>query len=51
MSSKNRKNRAAEVGFVLGAVFVIMGFVYSNPGIWILGFIFLAIGLFVKKKG
>jgi hypothetical protein len=37
---------------VLGVVFVIIGFAYSNSGIWMIGFIFLAIGAFelVRKK-
>ena len=51
MESPDRKhNRAAEVGVVLGVVFVIMGFAYSVSAIWMLGFIFLAIGVYSKKK-
>jgi hypothetical protein len=39
------QKRAAEIGIVLGLVFVIIGFAYGNSGVWILGFIFLALGV------
>ncbi len=42
--SISKQKRAAEVGIVLGVVFVIMGFAYSNSGIWMLGFVFLCLG-------
>jgi hypothetical protein len=45
-----KKNKAAQVGLVLGVVFVIMGFAYGNSGVWMLGFIFLAIGIFARAK-
>jgi len=38
----------SSVGIVLGAVFVIMGFARSNAGIWILGGILLAFGLWLR---
>ena len=38
------QERAAEIGVVLGVVFVVVGFAYGNSGVWILGLIFLAIG-------
>jgi hypothetical protein len=47
---KNGKNRAAEIGLVLGVVYVIMGFAYGNSGVWILGLIFLSIGFLAKNK-
>jgi len=50
-SSSSVQNRAAEVGMILGVVFVVMGFAYSNPGVWILGFVFLAIGGVARAKG
>ena len=49
LSPKNQK-RTAEVGLVLGAVFVIMGVAYSNPSVWMLGFIFLAIGGYTRSR-
>ncbi|NOY77010.1 MAG: hypothetical protein GXO76_03980 [Calditrichaeota bacterium] len=46
------KDKAGQIGAVLGVVFIIMGFSYSNRGVWMLGFIFLAIGIYeVWKKG
>jgi hypothetical protein len=52
MSEGNEKQRrAAEVGLVLGTVFVIMGFAYGNAGIWMPGVIVLAIGLYARFKG
>ncbi len=47
------KDKATHVGFVLGTVFVIMGFAYGNSGVWMLGFIFLGLGfaLRVNKPG
>ncbi len=44
------KESAPRIGLVLGTVFVIMGFASSNSGIWMLGFIFLALGLFELKR-
>ena len=41
-SAGNKKSMGAEVGWVLGAVFVIMGFAFSSTGIWMLDFVFLA---------
>lgn len=43
------QDKAPEIGLVLGAVFVIMGFAYSNSGVWMLGFVFLAIGGFTRS--
>jgi len=34
----------AQVGLILGAVFLIMGLGSGNSGIWMMGLIFLAIG-------
>jgi len=45
-----KQNKAVEVGLVLGSVFVIMGFAYSNPAGWILGFILLGLGAALTKK-
>jgi hypothetical protein len=47
------KEQAPYIGLVLGIVFLIIGLNYSNSGVWILGLIFLAIGLFTwyKKRG
>lgn len=42
--------RAAEIGVVLGVVFVVMGFAYGNSGIWILGLIFLAVGGMARAR-
>lgn len=44
------KTQASGIGLVLGAVFTIMGFAYDNSGIWILGLIFLSIGLWMRLK-
>ena len=44
------KNKAAQIGLVLGIVFVTMGFAYGNTGVWMLGLIFLAIGIFSRLK-
>lgn len=46
----DRQKRAAEIGLVLGVVFVVMGFAYSNTGVWMLGLIFLAIGGIARAK-
>ncbi|NOZ08195.1 MAG: hypothetical protein GXO91_04880 [FCB group bacterium] len=44
-----KKRKQYDVFLVLGAVWVIMGFViYPNPAVWPLGFIFLLIGLIGK---
>ena len=44
------KTKAAQIGFVLGCVFVIMGFAYGNTGVWMIGLIFLAIGFASRLK-
>lgn len=49
--NESSRKRAAEVGLVLGTVFVIMGFAYGNAGIWIPGLIVLAIGLLARFRG
>ena len=36
------------IGVVLGTVLVLGGFVYRNSGIWLLGFIFLGLGLAIR---
>lgn len=46
----DRRNRAAEVGIVLGVVFTTMGLVYGNSGIWIPGLIVMAIGVWSKQE-
>jgi len=42
------RSKAPQIGFVLGTVFVIMGFAYGNSGIWMLGFIFLGLGFALR---
>ena len=49
-SSRKAQDTAADVGLVLGVVFVVMGFAYSNSGVWILGFIFLGIGGLARAR-
>ena len=44
------KNKAAQIGLVVGIVFIIMGLAYSNAGVWMLGLIFLAIGIVSRLK-
>ena len=45
------KTRDAElVGLVLGVVLIVMGVATSNSGIWILGGIVLAIGLWARTR-
>ncbi len=44
-----KRNPAFQIGLVLGVVFIIMGFAYSNSAIWILGLIILAVGLVTKS--
>jgi len=39
------KEQAPYIGLVLGIVYLIIGLNYSNSGVWMLGLIFLAIGL------
>jgi len=39
------KDQAPYIGLVLGIVFLLIGLYYGNSGVWILGFIFLAVGL------
>ena len=39
------KEQVPYIGFVLGIVFLIIGLNYSNSGVWILGLIFLGVGL------
>lgn len=41
------KSRAAQIGLVLGAIFIVMGLGSSNSTMWMLGAIVLAIGLLV----
>jgi len=46
---KMEKQKVYDVFLVLGAVWVIVGFlIYQNPSVWPLGFIFLIIGLIGK---
>ena len=46
------KKQAPYMGLVLGIVFLIIGLNTNNSGVWILGLIFLAVGLFAKfRKG
>ncbi len=40
-----KRNAAFQIGLILGIVFIIMGFAYSNSAMWILGLIILAVGL------
>jgi len=42
------RNAAFQIGLILGVVFIIMGFAYNNPAIWILGLILLSVGLVSK---
>jgi hypothetical protein len=42
--------QASSVGLVLGIVFTIMGFGYDNSGVWMLGLILLALGLWLRFK-
>ena len=49
-SEKSKQKRAMEIGIVLGVVFIIMGFAYGNMGVRILGFIFLALGLYARAR-
>ena len=44
------KERAGQIGLVLGSVFIIMGLAYGNSAIWMLGFILLGLGVFEMKK-
>ena len=44
------KNRAAPIGLIVGIVFVTRGFAYSNAGVWMLGVIFPATGVFSLRK-
>ena len=46
----NIKNQAPTIGAILGIVFLIIGFNYGNTALWILGFIFLGIGLVTRLK-
>ena len=41
-------SKTPQIGIVLGSVCVIMGFVYRNSGIWLLGFILLGLGLAIR---
>lgn len=44
------KRKAPEIGLVLGLVFVIMGVASSRSGVWMLGLIFLAVGLYENSR-
>lgn len=44
------KKQATKIGLVVGVVFIIMGFAYGNTGVWMMGLIFLAIGLGTRLK-
>jgi len=50
MDFDDLKKNAHVTGLVLGIVFLIVGFNYDNPGVWMLGFIMLGLGLFLKFK-
>ncbi len=39
------RKSAGRIGLTLGLIFTIVGFMYDNSGVWIPGFILLAIGL------
>ena len=47
---RNMNKMAAEIGIVMGVVFVAMGFAYGNSGVWILGFILLGLGGVARAK-
>ena len=49
-SCVNIKDQAPAIGAILGIVFLIIGFNYGNSALWILGFIFLGIGLVAQLK-
>ena len=40
----------AQIGLVLGIVFIVMGLAYSTSSLWMLGGILLAIGLSAKFR-
>ena len=42
--------QSSSVGLVLGVVFIVVGLMYSNSGVWMMGAIFLALGLFLRFK-
>ena len=44
------KKKAGLTGITLGIVFVVIGFAYSNSGVWMMGLIFLALGLLFDVK-
>jgi hypothetical protein len=44
-SDRGKRKTAAQVGAVLGTVFIIMGFAYGNQGLLIVGGIVLVIGI------
>ena len=46
----NIKDQVPTIGAVLGIVFIIIGFNYGNSALWILGFIFLGIGLVARLR-
>ena len=48
-----RPKTSSSVALVLGAVFIILGLLYGNSALWILGGIVLALGLWSKfgRKG
>ena len=44
------KKKEGLIGITLGIVFVVIGFAYGNSGVWMMGLIFLAMGLFFGFK-
>ena len=45
------RERAAEVGLLLGTVFAIVVIAYGNRGIWMPGILVLAIGFWTGFEG
>ena len=44
------KDQSDRIGLVLGVVFVSMGIAYDNSGVWMLGLVFLSLGLLARWK-
>ena len=42
------KNAAGLVGLIGGVIMVALGFTSGNTSVWTLGFIFFALGVFLK---
>lgn len=46
-----RKMDPLHMGIVLGIVFLVLGFNYGHTALWIVGFVFIGLGIISRLRG